>query len=70
MQCASAKLLSVACPTLQHFFRIVSYIALFFFKATEHKMCVLIFSTTFGGNISHSRKKRARYEKKYLLVFM
>jgi hypothetical protein len=25
-------------------------------KVTEHKMCVLIFSTTFVRNISHSKK--------------
>ena len=27
----------------------------------EHKMCVLIFSTTFVWNISHSKKKSVRY---------
>ena len=26
-------------------------------KVTEHKMCVLIFCTTFVWNISHSKKK-------------
>jgi len=30
-------------------------------KVTEHKMCVLIFSTTFVWNIFHSKKKWARY---------
>jgi hypothetical protein len=33
-------------------------------------MWVLIFSTTFVWNISHSKKKRARYDKKCILVFM
>jgi hypothetical protein len=30
-------------------------------KVTEHKMSVLIFSTTFIWNISHSKKKSTRY---------
>ena len=30
-------------------------------KDSEHKMCVLIFSTTFIQNISHSKKNSARY---------
>ena len=34
----------------------------------EHKMCVLIFSTTFVCNISHSKKNWARYEQKCMLV--
>jgi hypothetical protein len=29
-------------------------------------MGVLILSTTFGGNISHSKKKRPRYKKKFI----
>jgi len=33
-------------------------------KFTEHKMCVLIFSTTFVWSIAHSKKKWARYDKK------
>jgi len=33
-------------------------------NVTEHKMCVLIFSTTFVSNIFHSWKKWARYDKK------
>ena len=32
--------------------------------------CVLIFSTTFVWNISHSRKNWARYDKKGIWVFM
>ena len=30
---------------------------------TEHKMCFLIFSTIFVGNISHCKKNWARYDK-------
>jgi hypothetical protein len=33
-------------------------------KVTEHKTCVLILPTTFVWNISHSKKKWARYGKK------
>ena len=32
-------------------------------------MCVLIFSTTLVRNISHSKKKWARYDQKRFLVF-
>jgi len=32
-------------------------------------MCVLIFSTSFVWNISHSKKKWARYDQKCILVF-
>jgi hypothetical protein len=60
-------LLSTAvCPTLRylstlshkwHYFRGGK-------KVVEHKMCVLIFSTTFALNVFHSKKKWARYDKK------
>jgi hypothetical protein len=33
-------------------------------KGTEHKVCVVIFSTTFFWNIPHSKKNRARYDQK------
>jgi hypothetical protein len=35
----------------------------FWKKGIEHKMCVLIFSTTFIWNISHFKKNRARYDQ-------
>ena len=34
-------------------------------KVIEHKMCVLIFSTTFVRNIPHSKKNSGRYYHKY-----
>jgi len=37
---------------------------------TEHKMCVLIFCTTFVWNISRSRKNSARYYHECAYVFM
>ena len=47
------------------FFRIFSCTARFSEKKnTEHKMRILIFSKTFVRNISHSKNKWARYDKK------
>jgi len=39
-------------------------------KVTEYKTCVLIFSIIFAWNISHSMKKRARYNHKCILVLI
>ena len=53
------------------FFHIISETARFSGKKfTEHKMCVLIFYTSFVCNISHSKKKRARCYHKCTHVFM
>jgi hypothetical protein len=52
------------------FFHIISHTARFKKKVIEHKMCVLIFSTTFVWNIFYSKKKWARYDQKYTLEFM
>ena len=38
-------------------------------RVTEHKMCILIFSTTFIWNISHSEKNWARYDHKYTYLY-
>ena len=37
-------------------------------KVIENEMCVLIFSTPFVWNISHSKKKLARYDQKCIFV--
>jgi hypothetical protein len=55
MQCACAILSSVAGPALQYF-ATLSYKRHYLKKVIEHKMCVLISSTTFILNISHSKK--------------
>jgi hypothetical protein len=47
---------SVISPALPYFFHIISQTARFSGKVIEHKMCVVVFSTTFVGNISHSKK--------------
>ena len=39
-------------------------------KVVKHKMCVLIFSTTFVYNISHSKKNWVRYYHKCIMVSM
>jgi hypothetical protein len=55
-------LLSVACPAVQYFSTLFHKRHYFFLeKVTEHKMCVLIFSTNFIWNISHFVKNLARY---------
>ena len=57
---------SVACPASQFLFLPTLSHKRHDFrkKVTEHKMCILTFSTTFVRNISHSEKKWARYDKK------
>ena len=39
-------------------------------KVTAYKMRVLIFSTNFVWNIFHSKKNWARYDQKFILVFL
>jgi hypothetical protein len=60
----------VACSALQYFSTLSHKRHEFLKTAIEHKMCVLIFSTKFVWNISNSKKKWARYDKKLKLLFM
>ena len=50
------------------FFDIFSQTSLFLGEknVTEHQMCALVFSKTVVCNISHSQKKWARYDRKYI----
>jgi hypothetical protein len=59
-------LLSVACPAVQYFSKFSHKQHSFPKIITEHKVCVLIFSTTFVWKTSHCMKKWARYDKKYV----
>ena len=51
-------------PLLQYFSTLSHKRRDFRKKVTEHKMCVLILSTTFVWNITHSKKRWKRYDKK------
>ena len=56
-------------PPLQYFVTLSRKWNDFLKTVTEHKMCVLIFSTNFVRNISHSNKNWARFDKKFVSVF-
>ena len=61
---------SVTCLSLPHFPTLSHKRYYFGKKVIEHKMCVLIFSTTVTGNNSCFKKKWARCDYKWILVFM
>ena len=61
---------SVACLALLYFFILSHKWRDFRKKVTEHKIYILIFSTTFVGSISHSKKKLRKYDHKCIVVFM
>jgi hypothetical protein len=52
---------SVACLAVPYFSALSHKRYDFWTKVIDHKMCVLILSTTFVRNISHSKKTSARY---------
>ena len=56
MKCAYVILSSAACLPLPYFSILSHKWHNFGEKVTEHKMCVLIFSTTFVRNIFRSKK--------------
>jgi len=62
MQRACAIFLPVACPALQYLSTLSHKRHDFGGKVTEHKLC-FVFCTTFVLNISHSKKKWARYKR-------
>ena len=70
MQCACAILYCHLWPVqlLHKFFPHYSTRHDFREYVTEHKMCLLISSTTFIWNISHSKKKSVRYQCGYVLM--
>ena len=67
MQCACAILSSVSCPDLYYFSTLSHKRYNFRKKNTEYKICVLIFSATFVWNISHFKKKWAKYDNKFYI---
>ena len=63
MQCARAILSPAACPPVQQFSTLSHKLLDFRKNVIDHKMCVLIFSTTFLSNISHSEQNSARCDQ-------
>ena len=61
---------SLACPSVQYFSTLCHKQSDFQKQNTEHKMCVLFFSTSFVWNISHSKNIWARYYQKCISVFI
>jgi len=59
----------VACLVVLYFFFKLSHERHNFReRVTEHKMCVLILSTTFVWNIFYSKKNWARYDQNFIFV--
>jgi len=72
MQCACALLYCHLWPAaLYNIFSTLSHKRKYFRKkVNESRTFVLIFSTNFIWNMSHSEKNSARYDRKCILVFM
>ena len=60
----------MACPALPHFSTLSHKWYDLWRNASEHTICVLIFSTTFVSNICHPKKNSARYYNKRTQTFM
>jgi hypothetical protein len=55
---------SVAYLAVSHFSTVCHEGMIFGKRVTKYNICVLIFSTTFVSNISHSKKNLIRYDQK------
>jgi hypothetical protein len=64
----SCAMPSVALPTVRYFSTLSHKRQDFRKKFVEHKICVLIFSTAFVWNTSHSKKNLASWQKMYICV--
>ena len=67
MKCACTIFPSLACQAILYF-STLSHMRHDLKK--NRKMYVLVSSTTFSRNISHSKKKWAKYDHKRVLVFV
>ena len=68
MQYACDIFLSVACPALQYFSTFYHKWYDFLKNNVEYKVFVLVSSTTFFWNISHSKKNRARCNHNLMFI--
>jgi hypothetical protein len=57
----SSNVVSVDCHALPYFSKLSLKLQVFVRLNIEHKMCILIVSTNFNCNISHSKKDSAKY---------
>jgi len=62
-------LLPVACPALKYFSTLYHNRHDFREKVIRHKLCVLIFATTFVWNIYHSKNNSARHYYYYYYYY-
>jgi len=70
MECACAMLSLAACPSLHYFSTLFHKRHDFRNKFIEHKVWVLIFSTTFVWKLSQCKKNWARYDQTCIIEFM
>ena len=58
------------CPALQYFSTLSYKLQDFLEKITEHKMYILISTTTFVWNISYSKNNRMSYDQTYIGLYV